>query len=261
MSAALTPSNPPRCIMRILPPPPSSDGVPSTRTVMPRSSASGARAEGGTDGRRGDHVVAAGMADLGKGVVLGADRDRERSGPGTRGERGRQVADPALDGEAGIGERLGAPGRRLLLLEAELRVAVDHPRQPDQLAAGALDRRKGLLLGGLGGRHPGQPMTATTSPAPSESPTDTRSCLTVPARSALIGFSIFMASSTQMVWFGLDDIALGHEHLDDRSLHRDRDRPVVPGHGRRGRTRPGAGGRPLGRGAGWRLRPCRAPRA
>src|SRR5581483_2742567 len=42
--AALTPSKAPRSSMRILPPPPSSAGVPMTFTVRPRSSARGARA-------------------------------------------------------------------------------------------------------------------------------------------------------------------------------------------------------------------------
>ena len=42
--AAWTPAKAPRSSIRIFPPPPSSAGVPSTRTVRPRSSATAARA-------------------------------------------------------------------------------------------------------------------------------------------------------------------------------------------------------------------------
>ena len=92
--AAWTPSNTPRSSMRILPPPPSSAGVPSTRTVMPRSSATRGQAQAGADRRGGDDVVAAGMADAGQGVVLGADRHHQRPGPGLGAEGGGQVGRP-----------------------------------------------------------------------------------------------------------------------------------------------------------------------
>ncbi|HET6548109.1 MAG TPA: hypothetical protein VFG79_06635, partial [Solirubrobacter sp.] len=44
--------------------------------------------------------VAARVADAREGVVLGADRDVERTRARARDEGGRQVADAALDGEA-----------------------------------------------------------------------------------------------------------------------------------------------------------------
>ena len=49
----------------------------------------------GADGARRDDVVPARMADLGKGVVLRTDRDRER--PGARG-RGNAVGSPQIPG-------------------------------------------------------------------------------------------------------------------------------------------------------------------
>ena len=89
-------------------------------------------------------------------------------------------------------------------------------------------------------------MTATTSPGPTESPAATRISLTVPAFSALMAFSIFMASSTQTVWPDLDLVADGHEDLDDGALH---------GHGHRARPGPGRRGA-----APWPAAPAAAPR-
>ena len=51
------------------------------------------------------------------------------------------------------------------------------------------------------------------------SPGDTRTSVTVPARSASTSFSIFMASSTQTRLADLDRVAHRHQHLDDRALH------------------------------------------
>ena len=81
----------------------------------------GARSPAPTaDGR--DHVVTAGVADAGQ---RSRTRRRSRGGaapmPGARHERRRQVADAALDREAGVGQRFAEPRRGALLLEAELR--------------------------------------------------------------------------------------------------------------------------------------------
>ena len=48
--------------------------------------------QAGTDGGGGDDVVAAGVADAGQGVVLGADGDGERPRAGGGHEGGGQVA-------------------------------------------------------------------------------------------------------------------------------------------------------------------------
>src|ERR1700730_12080727 len=97
------------------------------------ASREGQRREGGRDGRAragargGDHVVAAGVADVRQRVVFGHDRD---GGAGARArdrraERGGQAADPALHRGALAGQEVGQPARRLVLLEAQLGVGVD----------------------------------------------------------------------------------------------------------------------------------------
>src|SRR5207249_2392357 len=79
------------------------------------------RREPGADGGRRDDVVAAGMADAGQAVVLGAEGNVERTRAGAGDERGRQPADAAGDAESGPVEDLRAPPGGVLLLEAELR--------------------------------------------------------------------------------------------------------------------------------------------
>ena len=80
--AAWTPSNAPRSSIRILPPPPSSAGVPSTRTVQPELVGHRGEGQAGADGRRRDDVVPAGVTHVGQGVVLGADRHDQLAAAG-----------------------------------------------------------------------------------------------------------------------------------------------------------------------------------
>ena len=130
--ATWAPSKAPPSSSRILPPPPSSAGVPMTRTVSPRSSATSARAMPAPDGGGGDDVVAAGVADAGQRVVLGADDDVERAAdPARRLEGGGQAADARLDGEPVPVERLTEPGGRPLLLPFDLGVGVDAVAEGD----------------------------------------------------------------------------------------------------------------------------------
>ena len=70
--AACTPSKAPRSNMKILPPPPSSAGVPSTRTCDSDLISHRRQGQPGTDGRGGNDVVPAGVAHVGQGVVFGA---------------------------------------------------------------------------------------------------------------------------------------------------------------------------------------------
>ena len=98
--AAWTPSKAPRSSMRILPPPPSSAGVPRTRTFRPIWSATAARAKPGPHRARGDDVVAAGVPDVGQRVVLGADRDDQLA-----------VARPGLECGGDVVDALGRPSR------------------------------------------------------------------------------------------------------------------------------------------------------
>ena len=60
-------------------------------------------------------------------------------------------------------------------------------------------------------------MTATTSPPPTDAPSLTRTSVTVPALSAPMAFSIFMASSTQMVW-PISTVSPGATSTRTRSL-------------------------------------------
>ena len=61
------------------------------------------------DGARGDDVVPAGVADLGEGVVLGADGDDEAPEPRSRDEGRRELAHAGLDVEARVGQHGGRP--------------------------------------------------------------------------------------------------------------------------------------------------------
>jgi hypothetical protein len=104
------------------------------------------------DGRGGDDVVAAGVADVGQAVVLGADRDVERAAAGARAERGREPAHAGFDAESRGVERLGNPGGGTLLLEAELGMRVDAVRERDEVRAFGVDAFAGGYLG-VHGRH------------------------------------------------------------------------------------------------------------
>ncbi len=96
---------------------------------------------------RGDDVVSAGMTDRRQAVVLGADRDMQRARAGASGERGRQVADPTFDLEAGAVEHLAEPSACLLLLEAEFGMGMDAMAEIDQRFAALLDFLTGRVLG------------------------------------------------------------------------------------------------------------------
>ncbi len=100
--------------------------------------------ERGADRARGDDVVAARVTDDGQRVVLGADRDVQRTAPDPAGECGRQFADPGVDRETGVGEHAGRPRARPLFFELHLRVCVDPMAERDELLALTVD-------GGAGG--------------------------------------------------------------------------------------------------------------
>ena len=81
-------------------------------------------------------------------------------------------------------------------------------------------------------------MTATTSPAPTESPALTRTSLTTPSFSAADGVLHLHGLEQADGLADLDDVADRDEHLDDRALHRHGDLA-------RPRAGDGGGGRPL----------------
>ena len=172
------PSKAPRSSSSTLPPPPSSAGVPSTMTVSPRSSATSARARPAPDGGGGDDVVAAGVADPGQGVVLGADghhaAGRSRPGPRRRwagrrsprsrrsrrrpGRRPRPPADRTSSKQVS-GWRVDRSWQRST--RSSSRGVDRRPRPPPW------DRRRAWRRPPGGRRYS---MTATTSPPPTESP-------------------------------------------------------------------------------------------
>ena len=150
--AASTSLKTPASMSLTLPAPPSSAGVPITwmrpaNGTRPRAAAMAAPRAGA---RGGDHVVPAGVPDVGQGVVLRHDRNG-RPRPAAfygRPERRGQAADTALDAGALLLEEVAEPPRRLLLLEAELRVAVDLVGDPFEVVGQAVDRLRdpGLRL-------------------------------------------------------------------------------------------------------------------
>ena len=121
--AACTPAKAPRSSISTLPPPPSSAGVPSTRTVSPDVVGDRGQGQAGADGGGGDDVVPAGVTDVGQRVVLGAHRHHELPVAGAGLESRRQVVHAFIHRQParphGLGHRVG----RRRLLEAELRVA------------------------------------------------------------------------------------------------------------------------------------------
>ena len=78
---AVTPSNTPASTSMILPPPPSSAGVPKHDHPQAELVRHGRQGNAGADRGRGDDVVAARVADLRQRVVLGEHRDVQRPGP------------------------------------------------------------------------------------------------------------------------------------------------------------------------------------
>jgi hypothetical protein len=91
-------------------------------------------------------------------------------------------------------------------------VGVDEVTQFEQVSRGELL----MALAALRGAHS---ITATTSPALTESPVATLMLLTTPAFSAFTEFSIFMASRIIDGVAGLDRLAHLDAHLDDGALH------------------------------------------
>ena len=132
---------------RILPPPPSSAGVPISSTCPPSSAADPGQRQERAHGAGRDQVVAAGVADLGQRVVLGEDRDPR---PGRAGRRARETpwADRPMPRSTGTPPRsfdeLADPLRCLVLVEAELRVLMNVPGERRR-AHPAIRRRRGRV--------------------------------------------------------------------------------------------------------------------
>src|SRR5262245_6053021 len=124
------------------------------------------RRQAGSHGERRDHVVAAGVPDVGQGVVLGADRDVQRARAGAGDEGGRDVADAALHPEPGRVEGVGQPARGVLLLEGELRSGVDAAAEREQVALARGQALAGAVLGVHGA-------LASRSPSPASRPAAT----------------------------------------------------------------------------------------
>ena len=135
------------------PPPPSSAGVPSTRSVIPRSSARGASA-------RPAPIAAEAITlcpQAGPRPAMRRTRHRWRrrwARPGGSDECRRQVADAHLHRQAGVGQLIGAPPRCALLFEAHLRLPMNPVRQVHEPRAVCGDGGSCLLLQRRGRRTP-----------------------------------------------------------------------------------------------------------
>jgi hypothetical protein len=113
--------------------------------------AHGGQRRAGAGSRGGDDVVAARVPDAGQRVVLAEDRHgRPRAvGADPRPERGRDAADPALDGHPPGREELTEPLARLHFLVGQLGVSVDLPGQRPELLTEPVDRALDLVLGSV----------------------------------------------------------------------------------------------------------------
>jgi hypothetical protein len=115
----------------------------------------GGRRQPGTESGRGDDVVAAGVADPGKGVVLAAHGDGGTVGTDAGVEGGGHVVRAPFDGEAFVVQHPGEQLVGMVLLEAQLRALVDAMRHVEQGRGEPFDLPADPLLG-LGhvhGRH------------------------------------------------------------------------------------------------------------
>jgi thiamine biosynthesis lipoprotein len=82
----------------------------------------------------GDKVVSTGMSDPGQGVVLGDNGDPwTPTGSGTRPQGRRHAADAPFDSMPLGRDELANPSARLVLLEPQLRIGVDSPRQEHEV--------------------------------------------------------------------------------------------------------------------------------
>src|SRR5688572_27763780 len=109
----------------------------------------------GPDAGGGDHVVAACVTDAGQRIVLGHDGDGGTGGGAgnRRPERGRQSTHAALHGGSVLGEEVGEPGVRLVLLERQLGVDVQLVREPLELIGEGVDGCRHARLDGVTGAH------------------------------------------------------------------------------------------------------------
>ncbi|MFZ0979315.1 MAG: hypothetical protein WAN23_07915 [Candidatus Acidiferrales bacterium] len=101
----------------------------------------------GANGRSGNYIVAAGVADSGKGIVFGTNADVQWPRPGAGAERRGQIANAFFHREAGVGQRFAQPGRGLLFLEAKLGVRVDAVAEIDQAVASGFETLAGSGFG------------------------------------------------------------------------------------------------------------------
>ncbi|MEP6526551.1 MAG: hypothetical protein ABJA86_05250 [Nocardioidaceae bacterium] len=99
----------------------------------------GEQGKSGPHRRGGDDVVAAGVPDSGKGVVLSADDQVGAALAGAGGERGREPVRLSFDLEATGLESVRAEGGGLVFLVRELRRVVDLVGNGDQVRRQLID--------------------------------------------------------------------------------------------------------------------------
>ena len=157
ISAASTPSSAPAVDQPILPPPPSSAGVPRISTRPPELVGQRGGGQAGAEAGGGDDVVAAGVADAGQGVVLAQHGDRRARR--TPARAANAVSSPAAERVDGQALALEDPGEQVVgevLLEAELGVRVDLVRHVEQHVGPPVDLggHAGLGVGSVAGSIP-----------------------------------------------------------------------------------------------------------
>ena len=140
MRAASTPAKAPPSIRWILPPPPSSAGVPENQQATAQVLHDLRRRQSRAEAGGGDDVVPAGVADAGQRVVLAEERHEGSLGPGAGREGRLHAVGLPLDLQPRL---LGRPGEQIMgevLLESQLGVLVDAVGDLGELGGACLHR-------------------------------------------------------------------------------------------------------------------------
>ena len=125
--------------MTILPPYISSAGVPRTTTRASAGSSALIERDGGADAGSGDEVVAAGVADLGQRVVLGADGDGDGPWPHSPRNAVSMPYAPACTLKPCASHERDELGAGVAFFVREFRVRVDLARDADEFVARGID--------------------------------------------------------------------------------------------------------------------------
>ena len=141
--AACTSSNTPCSSMVTLPPPPSSAGVPSTRTVMPSSSATRASPSPAPTADAAMMLCPQAWPTPGRASYSAQMATTSGPDPISALKAVGRPATPVVTAKPAGGQRLRRPGAGPVLLEGGLGMVVDGVAEPDQLGQLGVDRLTG----------------------------------------------------------------------------------------------------------------------